>query len=205
MANFSQSFNLVVVGNTGVGKTTFITRHKTGEFVTTYIPTHGYVTATLSFWTNVGKVELTIWDCSGQEQYRQERQQRYKQAHGVILMCDLTSKSSYENLTQWLVEIKSETSCPIVVCGNKVDLYKDRAIPAKEITFPRDHNLRYYDISAKSNYNFEKPFLDLLWQMTLNRNLRFESAPVSALPVSKIAYRKIRTYGTFDETSYETI
>ena len=54
---------------------------------------------------------------------------------------------------------------PIVLCGNKVDV-KNRQVKAKQVTFHRKKNLQYYEISAKSNYNFEKPFLYLARKLT---------------------------------------
>ena len=70
---------------------------------------------------------------------------------------------------------------PIVLCGNKVDI-EDRKVKAKQITFHRKKNLQYYDISAKSNYNFEKPFLWLARKLTGDNNLHFVEAPALAPP-----------------------
>jgi GTP-binding nuclear protein Ran len=70
---------------------------------------------------------------------------------------------------------------PIVLCGNKVDV-KERKVKAKTITFHRKKNLQYYDISAKSNYNFEKPFLWLARKLVGNASLEFVAAPALAPP-----------------------
>jgi GTP-binding nuclear protein Ran len=70
---------------------------------------------------------------------------------------------------------------PIVLCGNKVDI-KERKVKAKAITFHRKKNLQYYDISAKSNYNFEKPFLWLARKLVGNPNLEFVAQPALAPP-----------------------
>jgi len=70
---------------------------------------------------------------------------------------------------------------PIVLCGNKVDI-KDRKVKAKSITFHRKKNLQYYDISAKSNYNFEKPFLWLARKLLGDPNLEFVAMPALAPP-----------------------
>lgn len=70
---------------------------------------------------------------------------------------------------------------PIVLCGNKVDV-KERKVKAKTITFHRKKNLQYYDISAKSNYNFEKPFLWLARKLVGNPQLEFVAAPALAPP-----------------------
>jgi len=68
-----------------------------------------------------------------------------------------------------------------VLCGNKVDV-KERKVKAKTITFHRKKNLQYYDISAKSNYNFEKPFLWLARKLVGNQSLEFVAAPALAPP-----------------------
>jgi len=70
---------------------------------------------------------------------------------------------------------------PIVLCGNKVDV-KDRKVKAKTITFHRKKNLQYFDISAKSNYNFEKPFLWLARKLAGNPGLEFVASPALAPP-----------------------
>ena len=68
-----------------------------------------------------------------------------------------------------------------MLCGNKVDV-KERKVKAKTITFHRKKNLQYYDISAKSNYNFEKPFLWLARKLVGNQSLDFVAAPALAPP-----------------------
>jgi GTP-binding nuclear protein Ran len=70
---------------------------------------------------------------------------------------------------------------PIVLVGNKIDI-KDRRVKAKNITFHRKKNLQYYDVSAKSNYNFEKPFLWLARKLTGKGNLNFTAAIALAPP-----------------------
>ena len=70
---------------------------------------------------------------------------------------------------------------PIVLCGNKVDV-KNRQVKAKQVTFHRKKNLQYYEISAKSNYNFEKPFLYLARKLVGDPVLQFTEAPALAPP-----------------------
>ena len=70
---------------------------------------------------------------------------------------------------------------PIVLVGNKVDV-KERKVKAKQITFHRKKNLQYYDISAKSNYNFEKPFLYLARKLAGDPTLQFVESPALAPP-----------------------
>ena len=81
------------------------------------------------------------------------------QGQCAIVMFDVTSRVTYKNVPNWHRDlVRVCENIPIVLCGNKVDI-KDRKVKAKSIVFHRKKNLQYYDISAKSNYNFEKPFL----------------------------------------------
>jgi GTP-binding nuclear protein Ran len=77
-------------------------------------------------------------------------------------MFDVCSRITYGNVPKWYKDlVRVCENIPIVLVGNKVDV-KDRKVKAKQITFHRKKNLQYYDISAKSNYQFEKPFIWLL-------------------------------------------
>lgn len=97
-------------------------------------------------------------------------------------MFDLTSRITYKNVPNWHRDIvRVCENIPIVLVGNKADV-KDRKVKAKNITFHRRKNLQYYDISAKSNYNFEKPFLWLTRQLLQDKSLEFTEAPVVAPP-----------------------
>ena len=82
---------------------------------------------------------------------------------------------------------------PIVLCGNKVDV-KDRKVKAKTITFHRKKNLQYFDISAKSNYNFEKPFLWLARKLAGNQSLEFVASPALAPPEVQVDAELMKAY-----------
>ncbi len=79
---------------------------------------------------------------------------------------------------------------PIVLCGNKVDV-KDRKVKAKQITFHRKKNLHYIEISAKSNYNFEKPFLWIAKKLVGNNDLTFVEEPGMMPPEAQIDERQM--------------
>nr|CDS33870.2 GTP binding nuclear protein Ran [Hymenolepis microstoma] len=97
-------------------------------------------------------------------------------------MFDVTSRVTYKNVPNWHRDlVRVCENIPIVLCGNKVDI-KDRKVKAKTITFHRKKNLQYYDISAKSNYNFEKPFLWLARKLFGDPNLEFAAMPALAPP-----------------------
>lgn len=92
-------------------------------------------------------------------------------------MFDVTSRMTYKNVPQWHRDlVRVCENIPIVLCGNKVDI-RDRKVKAKAITFHRKKSLQYYELSAKSNYNFEKPFLWIARKLIGNQALTFVEAP----------------------------
>lgn len=159
MADQMPTFKLVLVGDGGVGKTTLIKRHKTGEFEKKYVPTLGVEVSKLFFDTTHGRVCLSVWDTAGQEKFGGLRDGYYIKANCAIIMFDVTARITYKNVPNWHRDIQRVCSnIPMVLVGNKVDV-KERQVKAKSIQFHRKRNLQYYDVSARSNYNFVKPFL----------------------------------------------
>lgn len=87
-------------------------------------------------------------------------------------MFDVTSRITYKNIPKWYKDLtRICENIPIVLVGNKVDV-KDRKVKAKQVTFHRKRNLQYYDVSAKSNYQYEKPFIWLLRRLVGDPNLQ---------------------------------
>jgi len=176
------TFKLVLVGDGGTGKTTFVKRHITGEFEKKYIATLGVEVHPLGFTTNYGEIQFDVWDTAGQEKFGGLRDGYYINGQCGIIMFDVTSRITYKNVPNWHRDlVRVCENIPIVLCGNKVDV-KERKVKAKTITFHRKKNLQYYDISAKSNYNFEKPFLWLARKLVGNQSLDFVAAPALAPP-----------------------
>ncbi|RKF53911.1 GTP-binding nuclear protein GSP1/Ran [Erysiphe neolycopersici] len=180
------TFKLVLVGDGGTGKTTFVKRHLTGEFEKKYIATLGV--------ENFGNIQFDVWDTAGQEKFGGLRDGYYINGQCGIIMFDVTSRITYKNVPNWHRDlVRVCENIPIVLTGNKVDV-KDRKVKAKTITFHRKKNLQYYDISAKSNYNFEKPFLWLARKLVGNPQLEFVAAPALAPPTESVDVELIATY-----------
>mmetsp|Transcript_7522 Transcript_7522/g.27618 ORF Transcript_7522/g.27618 Transcript_7522/m.27618 type:complete len:224 (-) Transcript_7522:250-921(-) len=176
------NFKLIIVGDGGTGKTTFVKRHRTGEFEKKYEPTIGVDVHPLDFTTNRGQIRFYCWDTAGQEKFGGLRDGYYIHGQCAIMMFDVTSRLTYKNIPTWHRDLcRVCENIPIVLCGNKVDV-KNRQVKAKQVAFHRKKNLQYYEISAKSNYNFEKPFLYLARKLTGDPNLHFVEAVALAPP-----------------------
>lgn len=136
----------------------------------------------MNFDTTRGPILFNVWDTAGQEKFAGLRDGYYIQANCAIIMFDVTSRITYKNVPNWHRDlVRVCEAVPIVLVGNKVDV-KDRKVKAKQILFHRKKNLQYYDISAKSNYNFEKPFLWLARKLANDPSLEFVAAPAVKPP-----------------------
>ena len=169
--NCIAEYKLVVCGDGGTGKTTFVKRHLTGEFEKKYIATIGAEVHPMIFNTTRGRICFQIWDTAGQEKLCALRDGYYIGANCGIIMFDVCNRITYKNVITWYKALTRVCEgIPIVLVGNKVDVV-DRKVKAKQILFPRKYGIQYYDISAKSNYQFEKPFLWLLKKLRGDPNL----------------------------------
>ncbi|CAE6436798.1 unnamed protein product [Rhizoctonia solani] len=161
-----------LIGDGGTGKTTFVKRHLTGEFEKKYIATLGVEVHPLAFTTNFGTICFNVWDTAGQEKFGGLRDGYYIQGQCGIIMFDVTSRITYKNVPNWHRDLER-------VCEN---IPLERKVKTGAVTFHRKKNLQYFEISAKSNYNFEKPFLWLARKLVGNNTLEFVAAPALAPP-----------------------
>lgn len=170
------NFNCLVVGDKSVGKTSFIDKWKYGTFDFNYVPTDGLNKSKIFMPTSIGEINFNIFDGGYPSK-----------VDCAVIMFDVTNINSLNNVVHYYNWIKSMFgTLPIVVCGNKIDNGKDNCISHKTIykflfVDNKTYHFTYFDISAKSNYNFEKPFLFLLRKLfdsnydhkLLNSNINF--------------------------------
>jgi len=148
----------------------------------------------LNFFTNYGQIVFNVWDTAGQEKFGGLRDGYYINGQCAVIMFDVTARVTYKRVPNWFRDITRVCeTIPIVIVGNKVDI-KDRKVTPKQITFHRKKNLQYYDISAKSNYNFEKPFLYLARRLVNDPNLSFVEAPALAPPDIQVDNQQMDQY-----------
>jgi len=160
-----------------------------------YVATLGVEVSPLTFFTNLGKVVFNVWDTAGQEKFGGLRDGYYVGGQAAIIMFDVTSRITYKSVQIWHRDLTRVCeNIPIVLCGNKVDV-KDRKVKPKHINFHRrSPNIQYYDISAKSNYNFEKPFLWITRKITGNQNVKFVAEPAMAPKETQVDTKLMQQY-----------
>eukprot|EP01084_Bolivina_argentea_P316378 548385_1 len=166
---FDHLFKIVLVGNNGVGKSNILSRLTVNDFSIDSKPTIGVEFASRFIQTVDGKnVKVQIWDTAGQEKYRAITSVYYRGAVGALLIYDITSKQSFDDLKRWRSELKehSDENMVVMVLGNKIDLNHKRAVPfmqAKE--FCDTHNIKIMEVSALESSNIELAFETLIFSI----------------------------------------
>lgn len=174
-----RSFKVVLLGEGGVGKSTWVKRHLTGDFEKRYKATLGVEVHPLKFNTNYGNICLNVWDCAGQEKFGGLRDGYYIQGNACIVMFDLTSLRTFKNATKWIYDFIRVAGAdkPIVLCGSKHDLKHDlgtRNVPNELISdLVQKTRISYFEISSKTNYNFDEPFLEISKRLMGKADLQF--------------------------------
>ena len=170
------AFKVSLIGASRVGKTTFIKRWRTGEFDREYLATMGVEVSPITFNTNKGKIRLNIWDCAGDPELAGLEDGYWIRSHAAFLMFDLTHYETFEMMKKRFEDVNrmlGHTNPAIVVCGNKADCGKKEVNQMSILNWMKGKDLSYYNISAKSNYNFELPWLYLLRKLTGDSALVF--------------------------------
>ena len=145
---------IIFVGDSGVGKTTLINRINNEEFKDLNESSVGidYYSKNIKF----GGEELTlqIWDTAGQEKYRGLIPTYARNAVLAFIIYDISSKKSFENLTEWINYLNSIEKMPMIICGNKIDLVDRRQVTKEEgEEFAKKNKLVFFEVSAKTNEN----------------------------------------------------
>ncbi len=168
------SFNIIALGDTNTGKTSWIQRHLTGEFTKQHIPTLNKDNFIISFYTNLGKVIFNIRDTPGMEIVKSRT--NYRDYDAAIIFFDVSNEFSFKNVDFYIQNFRDENpNAPIVIVGNKVDL-KNRKISVKKYhLFKKYSKLYCWDVSTKSNYNLYMPFLSILISL-IKSDIKFVSS-----------------------------
>ena len=170
-----QKFKIVLVGDGGVGKTTYIKRHLTGDFTKKYIATLGVEVHPLKFNTNHGWIGLNMWDCAGQEKFGGLREGYYVSSDALIVMFDLTSLVTFKNVSKWIDQYVRfmGNNQPIVLCGSKCDIKTRKVSNTMIRECMKKYKIPYFEISSQSNYNFEKPLIEVMRKLNRKEKLHF--------------------------------
>ncbi|XP_058862375.1 ras-related protein Rab-13 [Acipenser ruthenus] len=157
-------YKLLLIGDSGVGKTCLIIRFAEDNFNTTYISTIGIDFKVKTVEVEGKKIKLQVWDTAGQERFKTITTAYYRGAMGIILVYDITDEKSFENIQNWMKSIKENASVGVnkMLLGNKCDIENKRKVLRETgEKLAKDHGIRFFETSAKSSINVEESFVEL--------------------------------------------
>eukprot|EP00657_Telonema_sp_P-1_P009499 TRINITY_DN3734_c0_g1_i1.p1 TRINITY_DN3734_c0_g1~~TRINITY_DN3734_c0_g1_i1.p1 ORF type:complete len:207 (+),score=48.09 TRINITY_DN3734_c0_g1_i1:190-810(+) len=155
---------VVVIGNTGVGKTCIVLRYVQGKFVMHTASTIGASFMIKKLFIDNTRLTLQIWDTAGQERFRSMGPMYYRGAAAAILVFDITSEDSFQSLQQWIDELRnnSDENIILAIACNKCDLSPQRAVALKRAQeYAKSVGAIVHETSAKGNKGIEELFVDI--------------------------------------------
>ena len=159
---------VVVVGDSGVGKTNLIKRFASDTFSYDSKATVGVEFISKSYIINKKVFKIEIWDTAGQERYKAITSAYYKGAKGCLIVYDTTSQLTFNNIDKWMSEIREKalTNIKVMIVGNKIDLKDKRIIPIEE-AMKKSQELQapIMETSAYDATNVKEAFYDLIREM----------------------------------------
>ena len=161
-------FNVILLGDSGVGKTQLIKVYDDKGFNEQSRATMGvdYVTLTKRPKDAQSDVRVMVWDTAGAERFRSLSQAFYKRAEGAIIGFDLTHRNSFDNVSNWVSSVRDQCppGLPLILVGNKCDL--EREIDRSECeALAREINMPYFETSAKEDINVNQAFQTIIDQV----------------------------------------
>lgn len=155
---------LLVIGDSGVGKSSLLLRFSDDGFTDTYMSTIGVDFKIRTIEIDNKIVKLQIWDTAGQERFRTIVSSYYRGANGVILTYSTTDMDSFSHLDMWRVETEryAPENISVILCGTKSDDKKHRLVSFEEgKNYAEQHNYKFLETSSKSNLNVESIFTEI--------------------------------------------
>jgi len=162
-------YKILILGDSSVGKTCFLTRYADNTFQEVHMSTIGIDYKLKNVKMEDGKiVKLQIWDTAGQDRFRSITKNYYKGANGIVVIFSVTDKKTFGNVKSWIHQIKAEVDekVTIILVGNKIDDEENREVTKEEgEEAARNFGLDFFECSAKTGENINSTFNELVLKM----------------------------------------
>jgi len=167
---YDLSFKLIVIGDSGVGKSSLTNKAVKDVFSNSFLPTVGFEFFSFMVKINDKILKLHIWDTCGQELYRSLVANFYKNCSLAILVYAIDDKESFKNLSLWLKDLKlnSNPDAKMILIGNKCDLEEERKVSKEEgENLAKKYGISFYETSAKTGANVQEAFTESLKNLSV--------------------------------------
>jgi Ras-related protein Rab-1A len=166
--DYDYLFKVLIIGNSGVGKSCLLLRFAENMFSDNYISTIGVDFKIRKLELEGKSIKLQIWDTAGQERFRTITKSYYRGSNGIVVVYDVADRESFEQVQHWMDEIQNHASpevCRLLV-GNKCDLADKRAVKTEEgAALARVYGIPFLETSAKDSLNVEDMFIRMATAM----------------------------------------
>ncbi|WOL10679.1 ras-related protein RABC2a-like [Canna indica] len=163
---YDYSFKVLLIGDSGVGKSSLLVSFISNQLADDLSPTIGVDFKIKHLTVGDKKLKLTIWDTAGQEKFTTLTSSYFRGSQGIVLVYDVTKRESFTNLADvWVKEVEmysTDHNCVKMLVGNKVDKDADRVVTREEgIAFADEYGCLFLECSAKTRANVERCFEEL--------------------------------------------
>ncbi|GJY16518.1 Ras-related protein RabE1c-like protein [Tanacetum coccineum] len=162
-ADYDYLIKLLLIGDSGVGKSCLLLRFSDGSFTTSFITTIGIDFKIRTIELDGKRIKLQIWDTAGQERFRTITTAYYRGAMGILLVYDVTDESSFNNIRNWIRNIEQHASDNVnkILVGNKADMDESKRSGLHFIALADEYGIKFFETSAKTNMNVEDVFFSI--------------------------------------------
>jgi len=165
MSSYDYLVKLLLIGDSGAGKTSLLLRFSDDKFENSLITTIGIDFKIRTLTIDGHKIKVQIWDTAGQERFHTLTTAYYRGAHGILLVYDITSRKTFAHVGLWLSYIRkyADKNTALILIGNKCDLLNKREVPTSEGELKAEKSdCKFYETSAKTDININKAFSQLV-------------------------------------------
>ena len=188
--NYDQKVQLLIIGDSTVGKTSILSRYTNGEFNPHYLATVGLDFFKKDEVFNGKTIRIKIWDTAGQERYKSLTQGYFRNAEGIMIVYDVTNAVSFENLKYWIQSIKTHIDIdkgevPAIIIGNKIDIFEREVKKEDAEAFAKEQKVNYFETSAKNGDGINECIKFLVKTILRNNNDKEEEMEKKFIQINK--------------------
>jgi len=163
-APYDMQVKLLMIGDSGVGKTCLLLRYANDSFSPTFITTIGIDFKIKNIGVDGKRIKLQIWDTAGQERFRTITTSYFRGAQGILLVYDVTDRRSFESIRNWISQIQQHADVHVnkVLVGNKCDMLDEKVVSTEEAQkLASEFGVDFFECSAKNDINVEPCFTSI--------------------------------------------